>query len=77
MKAQQQWCQATEQGAVAQTITQEVSYEHEKELLCFVDDRALEQTAQRSYGVFAGDIQDPPGCFPTVGNPLERVDRSK
>ena len=47
MKAQQQWCQATEQGAVAQTITQEVSYEHEKELLCFVDDRALEQTAQR------------------------------
>lgn len=55
MKAQQQWCQATEQGAVAQTITQEVSYEHEKELLCFVDDRALEQTAQRGCEI-SGDI---------------------
>lgn len=38
--------------------------------------RALEQTAQRTCGIFSGHIQDQAGCFPTVGNPIERVDWS-
>ena len=38
---------------------------HEKELPNCEGDGALEQTAQRSYGVsLSGDIQDPLGCFP-------------
>jgi len=47
--------------------------EHEKELLCFEGDRALEQAAQGGGGASSVDIQDPRGCFPvqpTVGNLL-------
>ena len=46
----------------AQTEAEEVPSQHEKELLHFEGDGALEQAAQGGGGVsFSGDFQDPPG----------------
>jgi len=65
--------QRQDKGQRAQTEAQEVSSEHEEELLPSEDDGALEQAAQGGGGVcFSGDIQDPPGqgpLQPTVGDP--------
>ena len=56
---------------------EEVPSEHEKELLQFEGDGALEQVAQGGCGVsFSGDIQDPPGrgpVQPAVGDPALAV----
>jgi len=46
------------------TLKHEVPYEHQKKLLFFEGDRALEQADQRGCGVSSGDIQHTPGCFP-------------
>lgn len=35
-----------------------------EKIICCESDRAQEQTAQGGYGVFFGEIQNPPGCFP-------------
>ena len=55
------------------TWQQEVSSEHEEELLHSEGDGALEQAALGGGGVFfSGDIQDPPGqgpVQPAVGDP--------
>ena len=64
------WYPATGRGAMARKWN---TTEHEKELLCFEGDRALEQAAQGGGGASSVDIQDPRGCFPvqpTVGNLL-------
>ena len=68
-----QWCPAQDEGQWAQTEAYEVPAEHEKELLYFEGDGALEQVAQKCCGFsFSGDIQDPPGqgpVQPAVGDP--------
>jgi len=49
----------------AQTGTQGVLSEHEKELLSFESDRAPAQAALRGCGVsFSGEIQNLSGLFP-------------
>ena len=62
-----------DKGKWVQTEAEEVPPEHEKELLHFEGDGAVEQAAQGSCGVsFSGDIQDPPGqgpVQPAVGDP--------
>ena len=64
-------CPVTGQGA--QTETQEVPFEHEKDLH-FEGDRALKQVAQKGCGVSSSvDIQNPRRFFPlqlAVGNLL-------
>jgi len=69
-----QWCPATEQGTTSTNWNPGKNmYKHDKELLYYESDRALEQAGQRGCGVSSGDIQNPPGCLPvqrTLGNML-------
>lgn len=59
------WCQAIGPEATDKTKTKEVPPQHEEEILYCEDDRALEQVAQRSFGVsFLGDIQESSGLNP-------------
>jgi len=65
--------QRQHKGQRAQTATQEVPPEHEKELLSCEGGRALEQAAQRAGGISFADVQVLPGCLPVqpaVGNLL-------
>jgi len=51
------------QGPWTQTGTEEVPCEHREYFLYFKDDRAIEQTAQKSWGVLSGNIQNPYECL--------------
>ena len=66
--------QGKEKGQWAQTEAEEVPSEHEKELLYFEGDGALEQAAVRVCGFsFSGDIQTPIGqglVQPPLGDPV-------
>ena len=65
--------QRQDKGQWAHTEAEEVPAEHEEELPSSEDDGALEQAAQRGWGVSSsGDTQDPPGrgpVQPALGDP--------
>jgi len=59
-------------GHRAQTEAEEAPAEHEEELLPSEGDEALEQAAQRGWGVSSGDTQTPSGHGPVqsaLGDP--------